>query len=71
MSDFKLPLYYITLGFYILAIALTYTAMFMFKHAQPALVFIVPLLTISLIANKLLRNRLPLWSYNTKAMVKS
>ena len=71
MNDFKLPLYYISLTLYILAITLTYSAMFVFKHAQPALVFIVPLLTLSLLANTFLVNRLPICSYNTKAMIKS
>lgn len=71
IEDFKLPLYYISLGLYLFAIALTYAAMFIFKHAQPALVFIVPILSLSLLANRMLGSRLPLFSYNTQVMVKS
>lgn len=71
IQDFKLPLYYISLGLYIVGIAMTYAAMFIFKHAQPALVFIVPVLTLSILINKMLGSRLSLYSYNTQAMVKS
>ena len=71
IEDFKLPLYYISLGLYILGIAMTYAAMFIFQHAQPALVFIVPVLTLSIVINRVLGTRLSLYSYNTQAMVKS
>jgi len=71
IEDFKLALYYISLGLYILGIGMTYAAMLILKHAQPALVFIVPALTLSILINRMLGNHLSLYTYNTQAMVKS
>lgn len=68
LEDFRLPLYYISLGLYIFGIVMTYTAMSVFNHPQPALVFIVPSLSLSLLANKWLERRLPMSSYSTQVM---
>ena len=70
-KDFQLPLFYTSLLFYLLGIALTYAAMFLFSRPQPALVFIVPSLTLSLLFNPCFGNRFPLKEYNSSAMTKN
>jgi hypothetical protein len=45
--------------------------MLILEHAQPALVFIVPILTLSIAINKTLGSRLSVYNYSTQAMVKS
>ncbi len=54
INEFKLPLYYCCLTAYTLSLFVTYIAMFLFKHAQPALVFIVPMMTIALCIDRCL-----------------
>lgn len=71
MSQFKMSLYNAAFGSYVLGLLLTYAALFVFEHPQPALVFIVPCLTISLLANRCLGERIPLLRYNSSAMAKS
>ena len=44
--------------------------MAVFQHPQPALVFIVPCLTLSLLGNQWLERRLPMGSYSTAVMTK-
>ena len=71
LSQFGMKLYNISLFFYFLGLLLTYLALYVFKHAQPALVFIVPCLSVSLVANKFLGKRIPLWKYNSSTMAKN
>jgi len=52
VSAFKFPLYNCMLWAYAFSLGVTYAAMSVFEHPQPALVFIVPILTISLIIKK-------------------
>lgn len=70
-KNFKTPLYYMALGFYIFGLLLTYAALFFFEKPQPALVFIVPCLTIALAFNACFKERVSLWSYSSSAMAKS
>ncbi len=70
-KDFKLPLFYTSLCFYLLGIILTYAAMFFFSRPQPALVFIVPSLTVTLFFNRCFGNRFPIKEYNSSAMTKN
>lgn len=72
LKFFKTPLYYSALILYIIGFCLTYLAMYLMERPQPALVFIVPCLSISLLINKCLgSNRLPLCKYNSSTMAKS
>lgn len=70
MNQFGMKLYNIAFAFYLLGLLLTYLALYVFDHAQPALVFIVPCLTISLFFNRLLGKRIPLLKYNSSTMAK-
>ena len=71
MNQFKMSLYNVAFSFYLLGILMTYMALYVFKHAQPALVFIVPCLTSSLVFNRCFGKRIPLWTYNSSTMAKS
>jgi minor histocompatibility antigen H13 len=70
-KTFRTPLYYISLGFYILGLLMTYSALYFFEKPQPALVFIVPCLSVALGFNLCLKERVPIWSYSSSAMAKS
>jgi minor histocompatibility antigen H13 len=71
VKSFKTPLYYTALGMYFIGLLMTYSALFFFERPQPALVFIVPSLTMSLAANRCFERRLPLCKYHSSAMAKS
>jgi len=70
-SQFGMKLYNVAFGLYVLGLVLTYLALYVFKHPQPALVFIVPCLTISLLVNLCWNKRISLLKYNSSAMAKS
>lgn len=54
------------LGAYVLSLISTYSAMHFFKHAQPALVFIVPICSLAVVAgNWLLGRKYSIFKYNT------
>jgi minor histocompatibility antigen H13 len=66
VQDFKLWLYYIALSAYTVSIISTYSAMYFFKHPQPALVFIVPICTLAIVAgNYALKRKYSIFKYNT------
>ena len=67
-KQFKLPLYYTCLFFYFLALCLTYFAVKIFGKAQPALVFIVPALSLALLLDKCFANRIGIWEYSSSIM---
>ena len=71
IKQFKTPLYYTALGLYFLGLVLTYSALFFFERPQPALVFIVPCLSLALVANRCFERQLSLWKYHSSAMAKS
>ena len=50
VQDFRLPYFYTSFGGYIAGICATFAAMFIFDHAQPALLFLVPTCTLSVLA---------------------
>ena len=70
-SQFGMTLYNVAFGMYVTGLVLTYLALYVFKHPQPALVFIVPCLTISLLINACCEKRIPMLKYNSSAMAKS
>lgn len=55
VSDIPLPFFYWNLIFYIAGIVITYIVMISFKHAQPALLYLVPCATIALILPMLMQ----------------
>jgi len=66
VKDFSLP--YFTTSFigYIVGIGLTFAAMHIFNHAQPALLFLVPTCTLSVLLLGLIKGDLEaLKSYET------
>ena len=71
LKQFGMKLYNIALLSYILALLLTFLALYVFNHPQPALVFIVPCLSLSLLFNKCLGNKLSLFQYDSSTMSKS
>jgi len=50
ISEFKLPYFYTSFIGYIAGICATFAAMYIFDHAQPALLFLVPTCTLSVAA---------------------
>ena len=47
VNSWKTPMFHITMGFYLLSIVATLAGMHLMKHAQPALLYIVPAITIA------------------------
>lgn len=55
VSDFKLPYFNTCMIGYIVGICVTFAVMVIFKHAQPALLFLVPSCTLSVLALSFIR----------------
>lgn len=71
LSQFGMKMYNLAYGLYLLGLACTYLALYVFEHPQPALVFIVPCLSLSVLANLCWKGRIPMRKYNTSAMARS
>lgn len=55
-SDFAIPYFNTSYIGYIAGIVLTFAAMYIFDHAQPALLYLVPTCTLSVLALSFIRN---------------
>jgi minor histocompatibility antigen H13 len=55
-SDFSIPYFNTSYIGYIAGIVLTFAAMYIFDHAQPALLYLVPTCTLSVLALSFIRN---------------
>lgn len=66
VSDFKLPYFITSFIGYIVGICATFAAMYIFDHAQPALLFLVPTCTLSVLGLSFIRGDFKtLESYDT------
>jgi len=55
---------------YAFSLITTYMIMVLFKHAQPALVFIVPYCTAAILMIHIKKkNAIPLWKYSTTMLI--
>lgn len=69
LTNFTLTLYYTTLSAYILSLTTTYSSMYFFNHAQPALVFIVPICTVTVLGTSyFIKRSYSLLEYNSRML---
>ena len=67
LSDFKIPYHTVSFIGYILGIAITFAVMFIFEHPQPALLFLVPTCTLSMLLRSVFCGELnEVINYNSK-----
>lgn len=55
ISEFSLPYFTTSMIGYVVGICATFAAMYIFDHAQPALLFLVPTCTLSVLALSFIR----------------
>lgn len=70
VEEFRYPLFYSMLFAYALSLVATYLALFYFNHAQPALVFIVPICSLALLAFTFATKDRAIWKYDSKSLTR-
>lgn len=71
IEDLTFPLFYLITLAYGASLVIVYCAMIYFSHPQPALVFIVPICTLTLGIFGLFENHKKVWVYDSSIITKN